>query len=137
MKTYATPMLALVPIALFPACSSSGGGSGGSDALAFSGLKVGATWTYKNTDLNEVTGVKETTVIKEITGCEMVSYVQCDDTGEMVGEMVEYNAYVQETTGGAADAEDANTLYMVAVDEGVVRVRQDVINNGTFEQYIT
>ena len=126
------PGCTLLLLAL-PACSSSGpDGADTGDALAFSALKVGAVWTYNNTDLNAVGGPKETTVTKEITGCEAITIVDC-----ATEEMHEYNAYVQQTTGGAANPDDANKLYIVAAPEGVVRVKQDVVELGTFDHYIT
>jgi hypothetical protein len=103
-----------------------------SEAAEFLGLQVGARWTYENTDFNEGKGKKVTTVTKEITGCETVTVVDCEES-----VAYQYNAYVQETTGGAAGAEDSNTLYMVALPEGVVRVRQDIVDNGVFEQVVS
>lgn len=113
-----------------------GGGDDGvesGNALSFSALKVGTTWTYDNTDLNAAGGPKMTTVTKEITNCQELTIVDC-----VTKETNEYNAYVQVTTGGAAGDDDSNTLYMVALpDQGVVRLQQDVVDMGTFEHYIT
>lgn len=131
IRRFPSPWLLILAL---PACSSSGPADGDTgDALAFFALKVGAVWTYNNSDLNAVGGPKETTVTKEITGCEAITIVDCDTK-----ETHEYSAYVQETTGGAADPEDANKLYMVDLaDLGVVRVKQDVVELGTLDHYVT
>jgi hypothetical protein len=74
----------------------------------------------------------ESTLIKQISGCEMISFPDCE-----TGEQRRYNAYVHETYGGAATLEDANKLYMTSLPEGEVRVKQDFITAGVLDHYVT
>jgi hypothetical protein len=121
-------MLAVVSAAA-AACSDPAPEAG---ALAFVGLEVGAAWTYRNVDHGATGGPLETTVVKEITGCEDLVLEDC-----VTNATSEFSAYVQVTTGGAAEDDDANTLYMVDHADGLVRVRQDVVNLGVLSHVIT
>lgn len=120
---------ALAACALVSACSDA---KSDNEALAFVGLEVGAKWTYRNVDLNASGGPIETTVVKEITACEDIVVVDCTTQAK-----ADYRTYVQVTTGGRAGDDDSNTLYMVDLPEGVVRVRQDIVNVGEMGNVIT
>jgi len=114
---------------LWIAAPGCGGGSDGDDGCGggdietvreYFALARGASWTYDNVDYR-ATPELETTLEKTIrSDCETVTFDDC-----VSGEAREHSCYVQETMGGAADAEDANLLYMELNGDGLVRVQQD------------
>jgi hypothetical protein len=109
-------------------CDGGLGPSGGSDAVDYFPLAVGARWTYKNVDAAGV----ETTLVKEIDRCEEVAFVDCDS-----GLDRDETTYVQVTTGGGADPDEANTLYLEETEDGIVRVKQDFIQADVLDHYVT
>lgn len=122
-------------IALLPACSSDpGNGQVTGDPLDFMGIRLGASWTYRNTNYDASGTPTEDTLTKGIaSACEMISFSDCD-----TGDTRQYNAYVHTTQGANAASEDADKLYMVSLPEvGVVRVKQDFIAASVLEKYTT
>jgi hypothetical protein len=128
-------MMALIA-ATPPACSSSTGGGGNGcgfasgdggscDVVNWFGLAVGARWTYNDHNYGDDTDI---TTVKEITGCEQVMFFD-----GVTGEQRQYNAYVQQTTGGTYAADDARKQYLVANGDGLVRVKQDFVCGNTPE----
>jgi len=125
-------------------CSSDGGGGGGEpdggdggvEPADLYGIRVGARWVYANTDYTASGGPQKTDLIKEIVGCEEITFIDCD-----TGQERTHNTYVQETTGGNISAtnprEEERRLYMILTDEGLVRVRQDFIYDDVLDHFVT
>jgi len=114
-------------VLLSSACGGELPGGSGGVAMDYFPLAVGARWTYAN--LDDAGG--ETTLIKEITRCEDVAFLDC-----VTGEDRAHVTYVQETTG-SEDAEDSNINYLEANEDGIVRVQQDFVSGAAIDHYVT
>ncbi len=90
-------------------------------------LAIGAVWEYRN--LGGPAG--ETSVRKEITGCEEIAFVDC-----VTDEDRTHRVFVQETTG-TGDPDDLGVLYMESTSEGIVRIKQDFFVADALDHWVT
>lgn len=117
-------------------CSSDDEGEGGSEAADLYGMAVGSRWVYDNYDHTVTPDPQVTDLVKEITGCQEITFVDCE-----TGDERTHNAYVQETTGGNISAanprDEVRKLYMIVNSSGLVRVKQDFIYDDVLDHYVT